>query len=153
MNEILENNKLIAEFMELKYSQKYETYDEYWGIWETHDDGIWFINLASEEQDWGYCKINGIIYDKYHYGLNYNKSWDWLMPVIDKIELIKNDYHGHFGVHIYSNSCTIQGTNFRCDNIVNPPIYFANWVLDDKIITTWKAVVEFIKWYNKEVIT
>ena len=30
----------------------------------------------------------------------YNSSWNFLMPVIDKIELIYDEHHGYFGVHI-----------------------------------------------------
>lgn len=84
-------------------------------------------------------------------GLKYHTSWDWLMPVVEKIESIHDEHHGYFGVHISSNGCTIQATNFRPDKpIPNPPHYFADYVYDTKILSTWMAVVGFIKWYNNE---
>lgn len=55
----------------------------------------------------------------------YHTSWDWLIPVVEKIEAIEDNYHGHFGVHICSNGCTIQATNFRSNKpMPDPPHYF-----------------------------
>jgi len=73
------------------------------------------------------------------------------MPVFEKIESIYDEHHGYFGVHISSNGCTIQGTNFRSDIIPEPPVYFNNVVLDTKLNATYYAVVLFIKWYNKNL--
>lgn len=82
----------------------------------------------------------------------YHSSWEWLMPVVEKIESIKDEHHGHFGVYISSNSCTIQGTKLRLDKpMANPPIYFNNVVLGTKLDSTYQAVVTFIKWYNKNL--
>lgn len=50
----------------------------------------------------------------------YNESWDYLMPVVEKIESIHDDHHGYFGVHIIST----------------------------KIKSTWYNVIQFINWYN-----
>ena len=120
-NNILEGNKLIAEFMG-------ET---------IRKDGK--IGLKDKEPLTGHCIVDA----KYHY------SFDWLMPVVEKIEKIKDNHHGYFGVHISSNNCTIQATNFNSGNpIGNPPYYFADHYGDTKIQATYKAVVEFITWYN-----
>ena len=81
----------------------------------------------------------------------YHEKWSWLMPVVEKIESIYDEHHGYFGVHISSNGCTIQGTNFRSDIIPEPPVYFNNVVLDTKLNATYYAVVLFIKWYNKNL--
>jgi hypothetical protein len=74
------------------------------------------------------------------------------MSVVEKIESIKDNHHGYFGVYINSNSCTIQGTDLRTDVKQEPPIYYSNFVLSDKMQSTYQAVVEFIKWLNKQSI-
>lgn len=80
----------------------------------------------------------------------YESDWNYLMDVVDKIEAIVDPYHGHFGVHISSNNCTIQATNFRSEKMANPPMYFADHYAETKIIATWLACVSFIKWYNQK---
>ena len=81
--------------------------------------------------------------------LLYHKSFDWIMPVVDQIESIKDEYHGRFGVYISSNTCTIQATNFRPDKrIPDPPHYFDMATADTKLDAVWHVVVRFIKWYN-----
>lgn len=61
--EILEKNKLIAEFMGLFYDR---------GDWRD-DEGIIYS-----------------LYDLYKGVIPYHKSWDWLMPVVEKISLCTN---------------------------------------------------------------
>ena len=83
--------------------------------------------------------------------LAYHKSWDWLMQIVEKIESIKDPYHGRFGVYISSNSCTIQSTNFRPDKpIPNTPHYYDNIVLNTKIESVYYSVINFINFYNKQ---
>lgn len=81
----------------------------------------------------------------------YDKSWDWLMPVVEKVESIWDDYHGYFGVHINSNSCTIQGTKLRTNPENYHPAYFADYTLGSKIESTYAAIVVFIIWYNENI--
>ncbi len=86
--------------------------------------------------------------------LEYHSSWDWLMPVVEKIESLDGGEHGNFGVHITSNSCNIQGSNLwkTLQGKSTFPVYMSdpNAILDTKIESTWYNVVEFIKWYNKK---
>lgn len=78
----------------------------------------------------------------------YHKSWSWLMSVVDKIESIKDDYHGAFQVFIHSNSCNIQSINmFKSDK---NDYYFNDYTLESKIESTYTAVVKFIEWYNQK---
>lgn len=81
----------------------------------------------------------------------YDKDWNLLMKVVEKIESIKDLYHGRFGVYISSNSCTIQSTNFRPDKpIPNTPHYYDDVVLNNKIESVYNAVIRFINFYNKQ---
>lgn len=90
-------------------------------------------------------------YDAFCITSKYDNSWEWIMDVIDEIEKIHDDFHGHFAVHIVSNSCTIQGTNLRTDHKNYHPAYFSEHDGETKIEATWLAVVHFIQWYNKNL--
>lgn len=56
--------------------------------------------------------------------LKYNSSWDWLMPVVGKIEKTPNIYDIEEFLLIRDELCTAR------------------------IETIYDSVVEFIKWYN-----
>lgn len=66
--------------------------------------------------------------------LQYHTSWDWIMPVVEKIEELPNVYSVeiHMGATVQIHS----GILFE---------YF--W---DGIKSVHKAVVEFIKWHNDQ---
>lgn len=80
--------------------------------------------------------------------LEFNSSWDWLMPVIEKIEKIHDSFHGYFAVYIGSNSCTIQGTNLRTDPNNPHYAYYNNVTLDTKINSVYEAILNFIDFYK-----
>ena len=74
--------------------------------------------------------------------LEYHCSWDWLMPVVEKIE----------SLDIYFGISSKNITVFPIDNLnANKPIVkIMGWIEKlTKIEATHKAVVEFIKWYNE----
>jgi hypothetical protein len=87
-------------------------------------------------------------------------SFNDIMLVIDKIENIKDNHHGRFGVHIYSNVCSIQGSNLnKCiDNPSYGWVYMSdpNAILNTKLQSVVYNVLDFIKWYNtivpKEIV-
>ena len=69
--------------------------------------------------------------------LQYHDSWDWLMPVVEKIETI---LHDDSTVHIEYNRCWID--------------HYEAWAIIDvvhnsRLEAVYKAVIEFIKWYNE----
>ena len=111
--ETTENNKLIAEFMHLETS----------------------INHNSSE--WYEKKIISSIITENANELNYHKSWDWLMPVVEKIE----DYNEYdveilqYGTRVLKNSVEI---------ITN----VADFSFDKKIEHCYDAIIKFIKEYN-----
>jgi hypothetical protein len=62
----MKNNKLIAEFMELEASPKYNPKEYYI---KEYNSGEWYL---PEE-------------------MQYHNSWDWLMPVIENIDHLQNE--------------------------------------------------------------
>ena len=104
---ILSNNKLIAKFMGDIIQTKLLIGGEYF-------DEVWLRKL-----------------DKSHYiELYYHSSWDWLMPVIDKIMGIcfSNDESGtHDSNQFYEIRDCIPDIN-----------------------QTYQSVINFIKWYNEQ---
>ena len=101
-----ENNKLIAEFMGLEASPKYNPKEYYR---KEYNSGEWYL---PEE-------------------MQYHTSWDWLMPVIQKVNEVSgyNDYN--------NDRLHIQRVLDDCIN--------ENALGIDSV---HKAVVEFIKEYN-----
>lgn len=76
--------------------------------------------------------------------LKFNSSWDWLMPVVDKIESI--------------DSCTYEvmlkyAIAFVCDKGLHssPPVVRA--IGSTRIETAYNLVVQFIQWYNQQTPT
>lgn len=65
--------------------------------------------------------------------LIYYSSWDWLMPVVEKIE--KLGLKCEIGIA----SCVIYSAKYNVEKVY----------AETKIKATWLAVVEFIKWYNQ----
>jgi hypothetical protein len=66
--------------------------------------------------------------------LKYHTSWDWLMPVIEKIESLGYVF-------------TIQGGKAEYGEMISETRCF---IAEDKLSSTHKAVVEFIKEHNDE---
>jgi hypothetical protein len=104
----IEGNKLITEFMGAKYDgRKYMIFPD------------------------GRHIVHG---DEYDSDLKYHSSWDWLMPVVEKIEALGYD------VIIEATQCTIWKRD-------DAPICIET---DSKIKATCQAVQQFIQWLNKE---
>jgi len=109
----LENNKLIADFMNVQPIQ----YDEHYQ-WS---DGV-FFSVSGLEKD----KVLQHIY-KY---VKYASSWDWLMPVIDKITSL-DEY--------------VEFKNDTSSMVDEGGVYINTRFIEN----TYNETVEFIKWYNK----
>ena len=97
----MKENKIIAEFMEVKF-----------------DKGT-FYNMGYD------IFSDGNLYRSHE--LKYRTSWNWLMPVVEKIETISGKLPTHIG------------------NIPNDEDWESNNFLSTNIEETYKAVVEFIK--------
>ena len=103
--EIIEGNKLIAEFMGAKM-----VVENYHGI-----NIIEFPDKSTKDLR----------------GLRYHSSWDWLMPVVEKIHTMEE----------YTEEYTSE-------QIIYAPILQAIPLYG--IRRVWNEVVEFIKWYNEQ---
>lgn len=106
-----EGNKLIAEFMGHKIN---------WGF---NKDSILYMPQGD-----GNATNNSVVIplDK----LKYNSSWDWLMPVVDKVA-DQHDQYTYFNVgHIF--------------DAIRDCLYCVN------IKHAWAEVIRFIEWYNKQ---
>lgn len=120
--EILEGNKLIAEFMG----------------WQKTSVFGWL--KPGEKDAWSERP------DEY---LQFDYSWNWLMPVIDKIEeygfmvLMCRPSKSNYYINI------VTGIGLRASHIIDNPSKFSNSG-QNKILITFKTIVEFIKWYNKK---
>ena len=137
-----EGNKLIAEFMGLKHPRKSILgYDIKCG-WDGLDFDI---------SHWWIKKDKDIYLSE---SLKYHSSWDWLMPVVEKIE--KMEYwieicHSHLGTNKRPNPitwCEISKENHR-DLVMDDCYTKISRGEGTMIEATWLAVVEFIQWYNQ----
>lgn len=117
--EIIDGNKLIAEFLGFKVRSTSDTssYGNGYTTYLYSKDGITL------------------------YSVFYDCSWDWLMPVVEKIEDLD------FIVSILNNSCCvlIKGKT-TAESVTKGYIHSEK----SKIEATWKAVVKFIEWYDAQ---
>ena len=122
MKNLLENNKLIAEFMGLDWEEvvgqcKYNLYES------GYRDNL----IINNPESW----------------VCYNSSWDWLMIVVEKIESIED---GIYQVDILQEGCKILK---KCSLLIDKTV--SKLEPDTtKIKSVYLACVEFIKWYNKQ---
>jgi hypothetical protein len=113
--EMLKNNKLIAIFMISKDGKKLKVPGM---IYQQDSYDNLYIKDYLDKED---CK-----------SFKYHKSWDWLMPVVEKIESLGYCVETGFG------QCKIRFNNDR------------TWTdKGNKLASTYHRIVEFIKWYNK----
>ena len=111
----MKNNKLIAEFM----------------------------NMSVEHDGW--FDYEDFLGDKKVYlDLKFHESWDWLMPVVEKIE----EQHGCDFTASRRRVTRTYDANFM-DEVNNYVAYVED--CKDRQEATYKAVVEFIKQLNKEL--
>ena len=116
--EIIQNNKLIAEFMGLKPTKVF-------GRYLISKDHCHCVENTEEEAMNGFASIS-----------KYNISWDWLMPVVEKIENL--EYW-----------CIIGKWTSICSANDNERIAISSVEGKSKIMNAYHAIISFIMWYNK----
>ncbi|KKN20939.1 hypothetical protein LCGC14_0930500 [marine sediment metagenome] len=139
--EILKNNKLIAEFMGYRdghapcfFTNPYKCTCDYHKTHGEYDDD-------DEEDD----------------EPKYNSSWDWLMPVVEKIEKlgVSTNIHYYSGVKVSEFTMDIpkrlsiegHGSSFLGYKMEYGN---SNNSKQTKIEAVYEIVIKFIKWYNDE---
>jgi len=106
----ISDNELIAEFIGLRWESK----PDYTG-WYKGD-----TRIASPET------------------LDYHRSWDWLMPVVEKIEITADTI-------LECNDALLRET---AKYQLAIPLANISVSSNNKLECVYKAVVEFIKWHN-----
>jgi len=121
-----ENNKMIAEFMGLELEETLE--------------GL-FVYARKEQSP---IKLNDIRTEFYEvHELQYHISWDWLMPVVEKINnILDDDDEFVYSVNIHPSKVTIYYENYD-------RIFVSNEHGSTTREMLYLAVVKFIKKYNK----
>lgn len=116
---IIDGNKLIAEF--LKYPEGFPHKIDDYGYEQTVEGfKIRTEDIALED-------------------LKYHLSFDWLMPVVEKITNVLN-----YSVELNN----LGANNWRFAIYSGGCLVCQSRLLETPIEATWSAVVEFIKWYN-----
>lgn len=84
--------------------------------------------------------------------IQYHSSWDWLMPVIEKIESL------HYDVQICTDSVSIIDMAGEECAFNDYQDFNSEWHQQDspsaenKIHATWLSAIEFIKWHTRKQI-
>ena len=83
--------------------------------------------------------------DATHVTLRYDSDWNWIMPVVEKIQSIDitpaPNYKG-YRIEI------VVGGYVKINGFPMPPIFINVSVEGNLITAIWKAVVSFIEWHN-----
>ena len=115
--------------MEDKYQEHNVLIARFMG-YAPNEDGLWHIYYGEGDD----------LFESY--SLEYHHSWSWLMPVVEEIESFEDD-HRCCKYNVNIQQCWVEIIdNENSDEIVAVDGY-------DKKAATYNAVVEFIKWYNK----
>lgn len=120
---VLENNMLIAKFMGLEHE----------------NNGLHFKVRFTENISRSYSYKNE--------DFRFDISWDWLMPVVKKIERtsINEEYYSFF------TSISNVGTTIMSKTKLGSPNYDFSTSLKEetKLKSTYRAIIEFITFFNK----
>ena len=122
MENITENNKLIAKFMgEQKQPFEFPQFG--------------YINIMGDWKD--------TFFDNQ---LKFHKDWNWLMKVVEKIHSMQS-----YGVLINPNGTYIQDEDDKviCMTFKNEEVN-GEIISSSNIEATFNCCAEFVKWYNEQ---
>ena len=142
-NQIIENNRLIAEFMDFKKVRSSNKIKDYYLPRE-----LWFyVDGINDSKPFDYDTDTELIKECYPEQMRFSTSWDWLMPVVEKIESLDLDKilpsYGNIILRTYSKYYS------RFESINSQSLHFPDVYGKTKILSIYNAVVEFIKWFDK----
>lgn len=112
--------------------------------------------LIAEFMGWDFKEFKGTLYITSLEGnvytdlddLNYNSSYDWIMPVVEKIEMMNIGGRNPEFFIMYDSRPEFKGWYWN----IEVPKQFKKDCLEreeSKIQVVYQAVVEFILWYNE----
>lgn len=122
--ETRDNNKLIAEFMGFEFIQSKSKYDI--------------------DKDF---YLNDVIVLTYQF----SRSWDWLMPVIEKIETLNNN---GFDFDLYTDGVIITRYRLTLNSELAEGVEIIKNTrseigFENKLQLAYISIIEFIKWRNE----
>jgi len=124
--EVIEGNRLIAIFMGAKEHNEFSghpllDFGDFIKTTPFNEPGVWILGDSQ---------------------VRYHSSWDWIMPVVEKIESL-----GYDSRIIGNNS----DGGFLCDFVdIENNEAACKTSYTSKIQAVWLAVVDFIRWYNEQ---
>ena len=133
--EILEGNKLIAEFIGWTYVKVKSKKIDWWIPYRNDKMAPNIINHPYLQITYSNSRI---------LALCFHESWDWLMPVLEKIEQLKN-------MNVYTGKTKLGEFHIEITHekgLLDKCIFVKDKTLT-KLESYYKAIVEFIQWYNK----
>ena len=80
--------------------------------------------------------------------MQYHSSWDWLVPVVEKIENLNTNNDEYYTDFYFQATNFVQ--NYTASFIDRNNLEIAHCDSETRIGATYNAVVEFIKWYNEQ---
>ena len=129
---IIEGNKLITELLNNDLSKVCKN-----DLWDIISLKIGFTTVEDYKDEFWTEDV------KFH------KSWNWLMPVVEKIELLGASTDIHYFAGTKKNSTGWFGTS-----ILGYSVGLSNYdhtnQYKSKIESVYNAVIHFIKWYNEK---
>lgn len=139
--EIVEGEKIIAEFMDYEYVPAsipvdYSKISGWVKKKNSHSLYEWMMGddtIPPRRHHLG----------RTHYDLLFSNNWSWIMPVVKKLE--KLDYV----VIFYHGHCNIQTKDSFTNKSNNQWHIVTDDERGDSLRALFIALVEFIKWYNK----
>ncbi len=145
MKNLEENNKLIAEFMGFKLPDINNPDSLY--SKDIKRKGTTILDMSTGR------RFHTMVDDKVLFDGNelmFHISWDWLMPVVEKIENVEiigdDNYFRDVFVIRKKGSCKVY---VQCNSELDSKYFVSYHHIGDEKENTYKAVVEFIKWYNE----
>ena len=141
--DFMKNNKLIAEFMTTEDGKLFVSPD---GRCERrdYDEHSNLVKIEFDEEDSSSMK--------------YHESWDWLMPVVERIENlgVSTDIHYYAAINLQELGIGICKTSignkhnslflgYKLD-------YDSSSLSESKIEAVYNSVLKFICWYNENKI-
>jgi hypothetical protein len=125
------DNELIAEFMGVKEQQGF--YDSY-----GHDEPFWYT--ANDFFRTHSRSIPDVSFKEFLEHCKYDTSWDWLMLVVERIDSMMPT------INIPEDLESLKNGTHPSDRYVD----VVALPISSPISEIYKAVVEFIIWYNQQ---